>query len=190
MQNSFLDKLTRSFSLELPKRDSMDEYLDFIIPLVRPWGEDLYETEYYLDTRWLEIRDEDEFHESVLHIFQEENSYLLSIDGNIAKGEWRFLPKSNTLILEQTVDGSVVKSELYDLAFMNSDFFILKKHGDQVRKGQKKYFVMGRENIVRGLEWRDVMELLFNRYRSNSQFIVIVVIIVVLIAAFLIFSLM
>ncbi len=168
----------------------MDEYLDFIIPLVRPWGEDLYETEYYLDTRWLEIKDEDAFHESVLHIFREEQEYLLSIDGNIARGEWRFLPKSNTLIIDQMAGGNAVKSELFDLAFMNKNFFILKKHGDQLRKGNPKYFVMGRENIVRGLEWRDVMELLFNRYRNNSQFITLAVIVVIVIAAIVIFSLM
>lgn len=185
MENSLIDKVGRSFSVELPHHETMDEYLDFIIPLVRPWGEDLYEQEYYLNTRWLEIRDDDNFHESVLHIFQEEDQYMLSIDGNISRGAWRILPKSNTLILEQA-DG--VQSELFDLAFMNADFFILRKHGNQARKGNKKYFIMGRENIVRGLEWRDTMELFFNQYRGNSQFIVIVAIVVLLVAILMVFS--
>ncbi|MEL6864625.1 MAG: hypothetical protein AAFP19_09405 [Bacteroidota bacterium] len=168
----------------------MDKYLDFIIPKVRPWGEDLYETANYVDTRWLEIRDDDDFHESVLHIFRAEEEYLHSIDGNISRGQWRILSRSNTLILEQLIDGNVAKSELFDLAFMNRDFFILKKHGDQIRKGQKKYFVMGRESLVRGLEWRDTMELLFNRYRNNSQFIVLVVIVVILLALMIVFSIL
>jgi len=141
LESSFINALTRSFSLELPVMESMDEYLDIIIPLVRHWGEDLYEEEYYMDVRWLEIRDGDSFHESVLHIFRPENEYLHSIDGNIHRGMWRRLENnsSNTLIMDQTSGGAVVKSELYDLAFLNKDFFVLKKHGDQQRKGFKKY---------------------------------------------------
>lgn len=188
IDNKFIDAMTRSFSLELPVMDTMDEYLDLIIPLVRPWGEDLYEQEYYLDTRWLEVRDDDSFHESVLHIFQDEGEYLHSIDGNISRGVWRILEKSNTLILDQTAGGKAVRSELFDLAFMNSDFFILRKHGDQQRKGFKKYFVMVRESVGRNLEWRDMIELLFNQYRSNKQWITLVVVIVIIVAIVIFFS--
>lgn len=187
-ENNLVESLTRSLSLELPVLDSLDEYLDLIIPLVRPWGEDLYEEEYYLDTRWLEVRDDDSFHESVLHIFRPENEYLHSIDGNIHKGIWRKLENSNTLIIDQTAGNTIVKSELYDLAFLNKDFFILKKHGDQKRKGFKKYFVMGRESYIRDLEWRDIVELLFNRYRNNRQWIFFVVFIVIVIAIVVFFS--
>ncbi|MEM1323828.1 MAG: hypothetical protein AAGG75_26445 [Bacteroidota bacterium] len=186
LEGNLIDKISRSFSIELPVKDSMDDYLDFIIPLVRPWGEDLYEQEYYLNTRWLEISDEDAFHESILHIFQVEGSYLISIDGNISQRGWSILPKSNTLILQEA-DQSI-QGELYDLAFMNADFFILRKHGNQKRKGNKKYFVMARESLVRGLEWRDVMELMFNRYRNNSQFIVIVAVIIFILAALVVLS--
>lgn len=189
LENKFIDRFSRAFSLELPNRETMDEYLDTIIPLVRPWGEDLYEEEYYLDVRWMEVRDDDGFHESVLHIFRDQGEYLLSIDGNIHKGVWRTLEKSNTLILEQTAGGAVVRSELYDLAFLNKDFFILRKHGDQQRKGFKKYVMMGREGYIKNLEWRDVMELLFNRYRNNTQWILIVTVVVILAAVFIFFSL-
>jgi len=184
LENAFLDKLARSFSLELPQLYTMDEYLNYILPLVRPWSEDLRETEFYLDTRWKEIRDQDDFHESILHIFREDEEYLHSIDGNISKGIWRFLIKSNTLILEHLGSGGVATSELYDLAFLNANFFILKKHGSH----RRTYFVMVRENMARGLEWRDTMELLFNNYRSNSQFIVIVIVVVVVVAAIIAFS--
>ncbi len=184
MEIKLFDNISRSLNLELPDCDRMDDYLDFIIPLVRPWGEDLYETEFYLDTRWLEIRDNDSFHESVLHIFRDKNEYLISTDGNISKGTWKFLKESNTLILDRG------NSELYDLAFMNKDFFILTKHGDQQRKGKKKYFVLGREGVVGGLEWRDIMELLFNRYRQNSQYIITVSVVAVIAVIILVFSLL
>jgi len=188
IENKFLDSITKPFNLELPEADTMDQYLDFIIPAVRPWSEDLREEEFYLDTRWLEVRDNDDSLESVLYIFRSEEEMLISIDGNISRGVWRRLDKSNTLIIEQTVDGSIVKSELFDLAFMNKDFFILLKHGDQKRKGKNKYFVLGRENVVKKLEWREVMEKLFNSYRNNSQFMTMSAVIVLIIVAFILFS--
>ena len=122
-----IDSLFRSFSVELPAFQKMDQYLDFILPKVRPWSEDLYEQQYYLNTRWLEIRDDNQFHEAILHIFQEEGAYMRSVDGNISQGTWQLLPRSNTLILNRVVEDTVVQSELFDLAFLNSDFFVLKK---------------------------------------------------------------
>jgi len=179
LDNKITENISRNFELPLPDGATMDQQLDQIIPKIRPWGEDLYEQEYYLDTRWLEIRDDEQFHESVLHIFREENEYLISIDGNITLGIWKILSKSNTFIIEKTVGDAIITSELYDLAFLNRDFFILRKHGNQLRKGGKKYFVLAREGSVRGLEWRDVMELLYNQYRNNSTWIVALIALIV-----------
>lgn len=190
MENKITENITRTFELPLPDAATMDQQLDQIIPKVRPWGEDLYEQQYYLETRWMEIRDDDEFHESVLHIFREEGEYLISIDGNITQGIWKILSKSNTFIIEKMAGGSAITSELYDLAFLNRDFFILKKHGDQKRKGGKKYFVLAREGAVRGLEWRDIMELLFNQYRNNSTYIAALVALVVLVLVTLAYSIL
>lgn len=181
----FFDKVSSILELELPEGDTMDQHLNAIIPKIMPWSEDLNEPQFYLDTRWKEIRDDDNFHESVLHIFREGGEYLVSVDGNIIKGVWRILPESSTLILE--VGG---KGELYDRSFLNGDFFILSKHGDQTRKGNRKYFVLAREARVQNLEWRDIMELLFNMYRSNNQYMIAAVIAVVIIAIVLVFSLL
>ena len=68
MEIKAIDSLFRSFSVELPAFQRMDQYLDFILPKVRPWSEDLYEQQYYLNTRWLEIRDDNQFHEAILHM--------------------------------------------------------------------------------------------------------------------------
>jgi len=190
LENKITENLSRNFELPLPDGATMDQQLDQIIPKIRPWGEDLYEQEYYLDTRWLEIRDDEQFHESVLHIFRDENEYLISIDGNITQGIWKILSKSNTFIIEKTVGDAVITSELYDLAFLNKDFFILRKHGNQLRKGGKKYFVLAREGSVRGLEWRDVMELLYNQYRNNSTWIVALIALIVAVLALFGYSLM
>ena len=76
--------------------------------------------------------------------------------------------------------------ELFDLAFMDGQFFILDKHGDQRKLGQRKYFVMVWEPAGKHLEWRDVVELLFNKYRSNNSYYVTLAVIVLLIIAIIV----
>ncbi|MCI5080994.1 MAG: hypothetical protein MRY78_04850, partial [Saprospiraceae bacterium] len=61
--------------------------------------------------------------------------------------------------------------------------FILKKHGEQKRFGKRKYFVMVYEPIGSRLEWRDAMELLFNKYRNNNNWLAIIMVIVLLLIA-------
>lgn len=161
-----LDDLSRAWSDELPEElgNSMDAHVDYIIRHVRPYSEDLREMEFWLNKRWKEIRDDAAFHESILHIFSPPNEYLLSVDGNIARGTWRPLPDQNTLILE--IGG---RSELFDLVFLNPVFLILKKHGGQGQSRQRKYFVLVYEYALpSGIDWRNVMELLYNVYRGDS----------------------
>lgn len=185
MNLSIFDEIKRSFSIELPYMERMDDYVDFIVGAIRPLSEDLSEPQYYLDTRWREFRDKDDFHNAVLHIFREGGEYLQVTDGNILKGSWKLLAKSNTMILEYGPN-----SELYDLVFLDSNFFILRKHGDQQRLKKSKYFVMAREGHAAKLEWRDVMESLFNEYRQNYRFkffiaLVFIVVLAVMLASVL-----
>lgn len=185
MEVRILDKLNRELELDLPHFDNLDEGVWRILPKVKPYSEDLYEMEYFLAKRWLEIRDDEHFHESVLHIFNEGGEYLVSIDGNIQKGAWRLLEQSNTFITEL-----LGKSELYDLAFLNDDFFILAKHGNQERKGQRSFFVMGREGYVDGLTWIEVLDLWFDVYRSSSRFIILLVAAMAIVGGILGYSLL
>ncbi len=184
MEDQGLEKYQKMFNVELPKSDSMDDYLDFILSKIRPVSEDLRESEFWFNKRWIEIRDDLGFHEAVLHIFRPDGEYMISVDGNISKGAWRDIESPNTIILEHGA-----RNELYDLAFLNDDFLILKKHGDQKRKGHSKYFVLGRESTMRNLEWRDAMEYLFNVYRGNSRWTSFLGIAIFLLAIILILSL-
>lgn len=185
MEIKLFDRLNREMEMDMPQFDRFDEAVGYALSKVYQWSEDLYEQEYYVGRRWLEVREDVNFQESVLHIFNEGGEYLVSIDGNIQKGVWRFLPENNTFITE-----FLGKSELYDLAFLNEDFFILMKHGDQARRGQRRYFVLGREGYVSGLTWHEVVDLMFNIYRESSRFIVFLVIAVAFIGAILAYSLL
>jgi len=169
VENKFLDKLSRSLNVELPERDSFKEYLDLILPEIRQWGEDLYETDYY-------------FHEAVLHFFNPNGEYLQSVDGNVMRGKWRLIEGTNKMIIDM---GS--KSELYELAYLDSDFFILRKHGNRT----SQYFTMAFEPYYRGLEWKDYVEALFNKYRANhgsyKSVIGVIAVIILIVILFSIF---
>lgn len=178
-----LDVLGQAFSSEMPHADSLTKYLDMLIPVVKPWGEDLREG-VFLSRGWLEFSDDDNFHDVILHFFNKEGEYLRSVNGNVTAGSWRLMETPNKLLLEHD------ENELFDLAFSDKNFFILKKHGDQARLGQPKYFVMVHEPLGRKLEWRDAMELLYNTYRSNNSFyFTLAAIVLVIIAIVLIYSL-
>jgi hypothetical protein len=188
MQSRILDNITGLFELDLPSDlKTLEEHVEYIIPLVQRWSEDLYEEHNYVNKRWVELRDTDTYQETVLHIFMPAGEYMVSIDGDITKGTWRYLKESNTFIVDY---GG--KSQLFDLVFLNGDFFILSKHGDQERKGRSKHFVYINESTVggRGLDWRNAMEELFNIYRQSSRFSIalIVIMAIVLILAVFYFS--
>jgi hypothetical protein len=172
-----LDTVGQAFRAELPEFSSMDEYLDFLIPKVRPWGEDLREEKHYVNRAWLEFQDDDQFHDIVLHFFNEEGEYLRSENGDVSAGHWRYLESANKFLIDHG------DTELYDLAYMDKNFFILKKHGEQERFGKAKYFVLAHEPLAKKLEWRDLMDLLYNTFRSNNQFYFVLALIVLFVVA-------
>lgn len=175
MESKLLDRLGQSFKVEMPKADTLDGYLDKLLPIVRSWSEDLWEEKFYLQRPWMEKKDDDRFHKTVLHFFNPDGEYLKSTDGDISAGSWRYLRGGNKfLIADEGSDG-----ELYDLAFLDGQFFILKKHGDQGRLGNRKYFVLVTESLGR-YEWRDLMEMLFRKSQSNVSFYILIAIGVVI----------
>jgi hypothetical protein len=167
---NWLESLLRSLNVELPHRENLEEYIDMIVPAVRKWGEDLSETKYYSSSGgkpWLEVRDEADFHNTILHFFNPEGEYLRATDGNVLRGKWRVLEGTNKMIIDLSGDKGGGISELFELAYMDAEFFILKKHGNQL--GRRKYLTMGFEPYTSGLEWRDYAEALFNTYRSKAR---------------------
>lgn len=182
LNNTFTEWFYRAFNLELPELDTLDDYIDFILPKIVGYSEDLYEEEVYTEKPWREVRDEDNFLDVILHIFKqtekdveikvkgedEGKDYLISIDGNVEKGKWDRLKQggSNLLLLKTSLH-----YEMFERVFVNGDFFILKKHGDRHLSGKRKYLVLGKEGVVKRLEWREVVELLYNLYRFRMFFL-------------------
>lgn len=178
------DILGNAFKSDLPEYTSMNEYLDWLIPQIRPLGEDLYEEKHYVGRPWLEFQDNDFFHDTVLHFFNEGGEYLYSVNGNVSIGHWRVLDGTNKVLIDNKERSA--EAELYDLAYMDRNFFVLKKHGGAQHGRGSSYFVMANEGISRKLEWRDLMELMYSQYRSNNQFYFVLSVGVLLVIALII----
>ncbi|MBT8220787.1 MAG: hypothetical protein KJP00_13240 [Bacteroidia bacterium] len=160
--------------------DDLYEELGRILAEIRPWSEDLYESEYYFEKRWLEVRNSNEA--IILHIFRSDGEYLESTNGNILTGKWSILENSNTMILEcPTISGKAEKT-LYDLSFLNKDFFILKKHGTH-----KSFLVLGRDQLVSGMNLEEVIDLISAQYSNNKSWIKVLFVIVLVVALFFLF---
>lgn len=185
--DKFLAKVTRSSDSLLPYSETIDDYLRDILKVVRPLGEDLREQQFYINKPWLELRDTDDFKDTILHYFNLEDGegeYLRSFNGDVKEGVWRFMASSNKLLI--TLGNT---TELYDLAFLDNEFFILSKHGDNKNLGRPEYFVMAVEPLGKRLEWREAMESLYNKYRnSNSFYIAITLFVLVLVVIVLLLS--
>jgi hypothetical protein len=178
-----LGGLINVLEIELPKQERLDDYIDYIIEKIGPSSEDLNEQKHYVGKRWLEIRDQYDFIEDVLHIFNDGNEYLISIDGNIVTGRWRLLAETNSMIVE---NGD--KKELYDLVFLNDNFLILAKHGDQIRLKQSRYLVLVQESLGSKLSWHQLMDNLYDVHRANKNYQYSLLVIIFLVAVIIAMS--
>lgn len=165
--------------------DRFHEELTSLVGDIHPFSEDLYEKEYFLEKKWLQVSDRD--FQTRLHIFRENGDYLESIDGNVFMGSWSILEDSNTIIFEKFGIGPNSEKRLYELAFLNEDFFILKKHGNRTGY-ENQFLLLGREAMVRNLGWEEVVDLIYTRYKNNKKLVRAIVLLIALIALYLVFS--
>ncbi|MEM9888966.1 MAG: hypothetical protein AAF849_23940 [Bacteroidota bacterium] len=160
----------------LPQFDSLSQYIEYIVPSIRPFGEDLYETENYVGASWLEFSDDETdeaYKKTVVHYFNEGREYMRSVNGDITRGSWELKEGENRIVLDTRQRGT----ELYDLTFLHPYFFILRKHGT------REYFVLGREQKTRSLTWREYAEALDQVYENNNTVLIIVTVLVFMIVA-------
>jgi hypothetical protein len=181
--SKFLEAITNTFQTPLPQANDLDKYLEEMLPELEAYGENLDQESLYLEHPWLEFRDDDYFHESILHFFNPNEEYLSSINGEVSFGFWRKMNQGKKLLIENG------EGRLYELAFLDANFFILKIHGDNSPIGKSKYLFLVKEEVGKKLDWKDAIELLHRSYKNGSgnlfQIILIILAILTLIILFI-----
>jgi hypothetical protein len=160
-----------------PELGSLDEYMDFLIPKIRYFGEDLAEEHFYVRKRWLEFKPNNP--SVVLHIFEPSmqpndilgGNHMKVIDGDVSGGEWSYL-KGNKFIFKHP------NQVLYDLGFLNPYIFIIRKHGTNQVNQRAKYIILVSEGGIRSImsqalgtsevSVETIAELLYHYYYFNN----------------------
>lgn len=184
MQERLLDKIAEPFNIRLPEQSTMDKTLDTILPAIVGSSNAITEEDYYVGRQWVELHDDLSKSAVELHIFQPGGRLFISTNGRIESASWNILDGTDKFI----ISGGARGGELYNLAFLDADFFILKHHGDR-RVHAKYYRVFVNERIGAKMEWNDALEMLFAKYRNtSSSFLFVTAFVVVVILLFIIFS--
>lgn len=177
MQSRLLDRIAKPFNVEMPEHQTLDDLLDNILPQIRQHSEDLNEQRFYLGKHWIDVRDDEDFHDIIMHIFNDEGEHVNVKDGEMECGGWRLMGGNKIMFGDSTCEGVV-----YNLAFLDDDFFVLHRHGN-TRKFEHKYLFLVREPIATRMVWHEAVEYLYDKYRNSNSFFVTVAIIMMLIVA-------
>ena len=161
-------------------------------PHIRYLGEDLTETNLYVDKRMRVV--EEGLTDIVLYIFKPTfapegfstgahgNNFIKSINGELSAGVWAFIADSNSLFISYKG-----KYELYDLVFLNSIFLIYKKHRNQHTPiVGRKYILLVQERYGRK-SWKQLMAMLYDAHRKNMGTMALIIMAVVAVFFFIIF---
>ncbi|WP_116124817.1 hypothetical protein [Lewinella sp. IMCC34183] len=169
MEDRLLDKIAEPFNLQLPEYATLEAMIDGILPAVAQFGEpNLLEEDGPLYTvNWVKMTDRPGATEVELYTFQGymQGEIRVVVDGKVDAKAYE-VEESGTRII---VGMSVMRdSFLYELSFIDSDFLILRRHGNAANISER-YLFFCREAIGTRLNWNEALERLVDKYR-NSQF--------------------
>ena len=167
MDERLLDKIAEPFNLQLPDYQSMEEMLDDILPEVRGYSEPSFEDEdaSLNVVEWVKMSDQPGATKINLWSFEPGSEIRIVSDGELSNKFYSVEGPRRIVI----GDGMYRNAILYELAFMDRDFLIVQRHGNQENIRGKKYLVFCREAIGTRLVWHEALTRLVDKYR-NSQF--------------------
>ena len=175
MQERLLDKIAEPFNIQLPERSTMDKTIDTILKEIVKNSNALKETEYWVNRQWIEKSDDLADNSVKLFIFQEDGKIMISTNGKISYQSWKIVPGTQKI----TIGPSPGSGELYNLAFLDGDFLIIRRHGDP-RAHKRRYRMWVNERTAGRLEWNEALEMLYSKYRNTSTPFIVAALLVVL----------
>lgn len=185
MEDRLLDKIAEPFNLNLPEYESMEVMIDSILPAVRGFGRrDLTDDGipmYNVD--WVFMSDKPGDTVVSLHTFIAQTGEIrIANDGAMDSMSFKVLSSNRVIIGES----SVRNAYLYELAFMDEDFMIFKRHGNEANI-KKKYRFYCREAIGTRLTWNEALEKIVDKYRNNEFPWTIVLVVIAVALAVLVY---
>ena len=172
MEDRLLDKVAEPFNLQLPEYDSMEAMLDGILPALKSASRYRLPTEADDDVtnnplyhnNWVRLSDTPGDTQVVLYNFQFTGNIRIATDGEISSSSFDIDSAYRMTMGDSPHRGAI----LYDLVFLNNDYFILARHGN-ANNFKRKYVAFCTEAIGRRLSWSEALERLVAQHH-NTQF--------------------
>ena len=169
MEDRLLDKIAEPFNLQLPEYATLEEMIDAVLPAVTQFSETnlLEENSPLYTVSWVKMTDKPGATAVEMYRFQgyERGEIRVVTDGLVSAMAYEVEESGNRIIVGQSI---MRDSFLYELAFLDADFLILRRHGN-VANMTHRYLFFCREAIGTRLVWNEALERLVDKYR-NSQF--------------------
>ncbi len=185
MEDRLLDKIAEPFNLNLPEHETMEQAIDEFLPAVRKFGEkDLTDEDapiYNID--WVSMTDKPGATSVSLNTFLPTGEIRIARDGAMDGMAYKVLSSNRVIIGESLHRGAF----LYELQFMDNDFLIFKRHGNEANMSDK-YLFYCREAIGTRLVWNEALEQMVDKYRNNEfPWIPVLVVVAIVIGVMLYF---
>ena len=166
MDDRLLDKLAEPFNLKLAEYTSMHEMIEEVLPAVKRFSEPELadEDSPFYDTNWVRMTDNQGDNIVQLHTFSRTGEISIANDGAMDALSHKIVGPKRVIIGQSLYRDSF----LYELAFMDNDFLILKRHGND-QNFKNKYLFYCVEHIGTRLTWDEALEKLVAKYRNNAM---------------------
>ncbi|OAV46151.1 hypothetical protein [Lewinella sp. 4G2] len=180
MDDRLLDKIAQPFNIELEERETMREMIDEILPAIRPFSEPHLDDEDspLFSRNWVRMTDNPGDTVVKLHTFSRTGEIMVSNDGEMDSLSFK-ITDPNRIIIGEAIHRN---SFLFELAFMDNDFLILVRHGNE-RNFDNKYIFYAVEHIGTRLKYNEALTKLVTKYRNNAMPWWLVVVALLVIAA-------
>ncbi|NJC26277.1 hypothetical protein [Neolewinella antarctica] len=166
MDDRLLDKIAEPFNLKLPEYTSMHEMIEEILPAVRSFSEPelAAEDSPLYENNWVRMTDNPGDTIVQLHRFNRGGEIQIANDGAMDSLSHQIVSPKRIIIGQSLYRDSF----LYELAFLDNDFLILKRHGNEANF-TNKYLFYAVEHIGSRLTWDEALEKIVAKYRDNSM---------------------
>lgn len=183
MDDRLLDKIAEPFNLNLPEHETLEQAIDEFLPAVARFGKvDLTDDSIPMyKVVWTKMSDKPGYTTISIHEFMPSGEIRIANDGAMDSATFKVLTSKRVII------GASAHRDayLYETAFMDNDFMIFKRHGNQANfAGQPKYLFYCREAIGSRLTWDEALEKMVDKYRNNEfPWVFVAIVAAIIIAA-------
>jgi len=113
----------------------MNDLINYYVKILSNFNRTLQKKVLLIDKPWVLVDNDGEIQKL---IFKENNSLILSKNGNVIEGSWEYFPEARALLINRITDKLLLKEQ-----FIDENIIVLKKDGTE-----DCYFVFANENTI------------------------------------------